>query len=89
MQVALCVALVMAKWASHDLRKLFSAQLLKLNVNDAVRELMLNHALDKLHKTYLESGNALEEKRAAIEMYHQLQANGLMLNLEYKNVDTR
>lgn len=79
------------QWASHDLRKLFSAQLLKLNVNDAVRELMLNHALDKLHKTYLESGNALEEKRAAIELYHQwLQESGLTINkLEYKNVDTK
>ena len=66
------------KWAAHDLRKMFSARLMEMKVNDPVRELMLNHALDRLKSTYLQTANALDEKREAINVYHQwLQESGL------------
>ncbi len=58
------------EWSAHDLRKLARSRWADQGVDYLVSELMLNHALSKLDKTYI---NTLVEGQImeALTQYHE------------------
>lgn len=58
------------KWTAHDLRKTVKNTVVELGVDKWVCDLLLNHTLTKLDKTYIqEIGDT--RKRAAIVLWHE------------------
>lgn len=71
------------KWSAHDLRKLARTCWMDLGIDYMVGEMLLNHALTKLDKTYIHT-HAEEQLRNALDRYHAwLVTQGLVL----ENVD--
>lgn len=58
------------KWSSHDLRKLARTCWAEIGVDYIVGEMLLNHAMRNLDKTYIQT-HAERQCRAALERWHQ------------------
>ncbi|EGR2744206.1 tyrosine-type recombinase/integrase [Vibrio parahaemolyticus] len=70
------------QWSAHDLRKVARTVWADLGVDYMVGELLLNHALSKLDKTYIHTF-AESQKRQALTEYHDwLNRHGLFLGLD-------
>ncbi|TOK32782.1 integrase [Vibrio parahaemolyticus] len=68
------------KWSAHDLRKVARTVWADLGVDYMVGELLLNHALSKLDKTYIHTF-AESQKRQALTLYHDwLNGHGLFFD---------
>lgn len=58
------------RWSSHDLRKLARTSWADLGIDYMVGELLLNHALSKLDRTYIHT-YVERQAREALERYHE------------------
>ncbi|TMP23758.1 tyrosine-type recombinase/integrase [Pseudoalteromonas ruthenica] len=56
------------EYSSHDFRKLFRTRLLDLGVDSVIAELLLNHELTDLQKTYIKTDSP-ELRRAALQRW--------------------
>ncbi len=65
------------QWTSHSLRKVASSTLLDLGVQDFVRDIILNHALSKLHKAYIHTYVETQVKEALNIWHNHLLNCGL------------
>lgn len=65
------------QWTSHSLRKVASSTLLDLGVQDFVRDIILNHALTDLKKTYIHTYVEKQVKEALNLWHHYLLDCGL------------
>ena len=67
------------KWTAHDLRKLARSIWAEIGVDYFAAEMLLNHSLKGLDKTYI-VGHSDQRMRAGLESYHGfLVQNGLKL----------
>ncbi|AWB68462.1 hypothetical protein C2869_19545 [Saccharobesus litoralis] len=74
---AMVSRLANGKWSAHDLRKFARSSWMELGVDYMVGEFLLNHTLNKLDQTYIQT-IAMPNCRSALDNWCQwLQANGL------------
>jgi len=73
------------QWTSHSLRKVASSTLLDLGVQDFIRDMILNHALSDLKKTYI---HTYVEKQIteALSLWHNHLLNHGLFFLHHSNI---
>ncbi len=73
------------QWTSHSLRKVASSTLLDLGVQDFIRDMILNHALSDLKKTYIHT-YVEKQIRDALSLWHNHLLNCGLFFLQPDNI---
>ncbi|WP_435234506.1 tyrosine-type recombinase/integrase [Psychromonas sp. PT13] len=66
------------KWCAHDLRKFARTTWMDLDIDYLVGEMLLNHVLNKMDKTYIHTHADNLMRRALVKYHHWLTEQGLI-----------